>query len=65
MEYVNLFGHHENGLSLKLWIGRKEAELTYIVDAVEKTSSMAPSVKPVGPSAANISTCENYKHFIG
>ena len=44
---------------LKDWIARKEAELTYNADAVDKTLSMASSVMHKGLSVANMSTYEN------
>ena len=49
---------HEKGSFLKDWIARKETELSYIADAVDKTSSMASPVMHEGLSAAN--TYENF-----
>ena len=46
---------HEKGPFLKDWIAGKEAELTYIADPVDKTSSMASTVMHDGLSATNIS----------
>ena len=44
---------------LKDWIARKETELTFNADAVDKTSSLASSVIHEEMSAANMSTYEN------
>ena len=49
----------EKGPFLKDWIARKEAELTYNADAVDKTLSMASSVMHERLNAANMSTYEN------
>ena len=48
----------ENSPFLKDQIARKEDELTYIADAVDKTASMAP-VMHDGLSDTYISTYEN------
>ena len=50
---------HVKGPFLKDWITRKETELTYNADAVDKTLSMVSSVMHEGLSAANMSTYEN------
>ena len=50
---------HGKGPFLKDWIARKEAELTYNVDDVDKTLSMASSAMHEGLGAANMSTYEN------